>query len=70
MSYQFNQSESKMESPLTELEDHAEFVSRHIGPDDTQVSHMLNTLGIDSLDALIESTLPPSIQTSAELADL
>lgn len=57
-----------MESPLTELEDHAEFVRRHIGPDDTQVSHMLNTLGIDSLDALIESTLPPAIQMTEPLA--
>jgi glycine dehydrogenase len=57
-----------MESPLTELEDHAEFIRRHIGPDDTQVSHMLNTLGIDSLDALIESTLPPSIQMTEPLA--
>ena len=68
MSHQFKRSESKMESPLNELEDHAEFVRRHIGPDDTQVSHMLDTLGIDSLEALIESTLPPSIQTTEPLA--
>jgi glycine dehydrogenase len=67
MSYQINQSESKMESPLTKLEDHAEFVRRHIGPNDAQVSHMLDTLGIDSLDTLIESTLPPSIQMTEPL---
>ena len=55
-------------STLTELEDHAEFVRRHIGPDETQVSHMLAALGIESLDALIESTLPPAIQTDGPLA--
>jgi len=59
--------ETNIQSPITELENHAEFVHRHIGPDETQINHMLGTLGIDSLDSLIESTLPPSIQTDAAL---
>ncbi len=54
-------------SPLSELENHAEFIRRHIGPDDEQISHMLETLGEDSLDALVASTLPASIQTDEPL---
>lgn len=59
---------TSVDSPLTELEDHTEFVRRHIGPDETQIKYMLATLGIDSLDALIEETLPPSIQIDEPLA--
>jgi glycine dehydrogenase len=55
------------DTPLTELEGQAEFIRRHIGPDETQISQMLVALGLDSLDALIESTLPPSIQTDGPL---
>jgi glycine dehydrogenase len=61
------QADSPVNSPLTELEDHAGFVRRHIGPGDADVGHMLDTLGIESLEALIESTLPPSIQSSDPL---
>ncbi len=67
MSIESTQADHPADSPLTELEDHAGFVQRHIGPDDTQVSHMLETLGIDTLEALVESTLPPSIQTNEPL---
>ena len=52
---------------MTELEDHTGFIHRHIGPDDAQISYMLDTLGIDSLEALIESTLPPSIHSNEPL---
>ena len=55
------------DSQLTELEDHGSFIRRHIGPDDDDIRLMLDTLGIDSLEALIESTLPPSIQTTEPL---
>jgi glycine dehydrogenase len=60
--------ETITDTPLTGLEDHAEFVRRHIGPDEIQIRHMLATLGVESLDALIESTLPPSIQSNEPLA--
>jgi len=59
--------ETITDTPLTHLEDHAEFIHRHIGPGEAQIEHMLAVLGIDSLDALIESTLPPSIRTDEAL---
>ena len=68
MSMQSDKPESTMKSPLTELEDQAQFIRRHIGADEQQISEMLGTLGLDSLDALIESTLPPSIQLNEPLA--
>lgn len=55
------------DSPLRSLEDHAEFVTRHIGPNDQQVQTMLATVGADSLQHLIETTLPPSIQLKQPL---
>ena len=62
MPIEINQPDSSVESPLIDLENHAAFIRRHIGPDDTQINHMLGVLGLDSLEALIESTLPPSIR--------
>ncbi|NNJ64879.1 MAG: aminomethyl-transferring glycine dehydrogenase, partial [Xanthomonadales bacterium] len=55
------------ESPLYALEDHGEFVTRHIGPRDEDVAHMLQQVGADSLDELIATTLPPSIQVDEAL---
>ncbi|MGD9265758.1 MAG: aminomethyl-transferring glycine dehydrogenase [Lysobacterales bacterium] len=54
-------------SPLRELENHAEFVRRHIGPNDEQITQMLDALGTESLDALVAGTLPDSIQTTDPL---
>ena len=48
-------------TPLTPLEDHGEFIRRHIGPDRQEIIKMLATVGADSLDELIESTLPSTI---------
>jgi glycine dehydrogenase len=62
------QADSSVKSPITELEDNAAFIRRHIGPDDEQISHMLGLLGVDSLEALIESTVPQSIYTNEPLA--
>jgi len=67
MPTEFTRPEIITDTPLTGLEDHAEFIRRHIGPDESEISHMLATLGVDSLEGLIESTLPPSIQTNAAL---
>lgn len=67
MSIEISPTGRNEESPLTDLEDHAEFIRRHIGPDDEQISQMLSVLGVDSLDALIESTLPRSIQIDGPL---
>lgn len=62
------QANRPVESPITDLEDHGEFIRRHIGPDDEQISQMLGVLGIDSLDALIQSTVPQSILSNEPLA--
>lgn len=52
---------------LIELENNAEFLRRHIGPDDDQVRQMLGALGAESLEALMASTLPSSIYTDEPL---
>lgn len=46
---------------LTELEANDAFIQRHIGPDAAQQAEMLQQLGLDSLDQLIESTVPEKI---------
>jgi glycine dehydrogenase len=38
------------------------FVRRHIGPDDRQVESMLDRLGVENLDELIDSTIPDDIR--------
>ncbi|MBI2892517.1 MAG: aminomethyl-transferring glycine dehydrogenase [Deltaproteobacteria bacterium] len=38
------------------------FVDRHIGPSDADVREMLGTLGLDSLEALVQSTVPQAIR--------
>jgi glycine dehydrogenase len=43
------------------------FQERHVGPDDDEVRAMLDTLGLDSLDALVESTVPASIRLRGDL---
>ena len=40
----------------------ASFIPRHIGPSDADVSAMLDLLGYDSLDALIDATVPAGIR--------
>jgi glycine dehydrogenase len=49
------------------LEDHGEFVMRHIGPRDEQARHMLNEIGLGSLEELIAQTIPRSIRTDEPL---
>ena len=48
-------------TPLNSLEDHGEFIRRHIGPDPAETAKMLAAIGANSLDELVESTLPSSI---------
>jgi glycine dehydrogenase len=40
----------------------SEFVSRHIGPDQTETAEMLATIGVESLDELIDKTVPSQIR--------
>lgn len=56
---------SPLQSPSTKtlesLRNSDEFVGRHIGPDATEIEAMLQELQIDSLEQLIEKTVPGSI---------
>lgn len=46
----------------------SEFVGRHIGPREEDVAEMLDVLGYDSLDALLEAATPPAIRGKDPLA--
>jgi glycine dehydrogenase len=43
------------------------FQNRHIGPDAAQRDEMLEAIGVPSLDALIDQTIPPGIRTPGPL---
>jgi glycine dehydrogenase len=62
-----NSSNATTDYSLIDLENNAEFLRRHIGPDDDQVRQMLDVLGAESLDALMAATLPSSIYTDEPL---
>lgn len=55
------------DSPLRRLEDHGDFVSRHIGPREPDIQKMLEIVGAESLAQLVATTLPPSIQLDEPL---
>jgi glycine dehydrogenase len=44
-----------------------EFAGRHIGPDEKETSGMLKTIGVGSLDELIDRTIPASIRSRQPL---
>ena len=52
---------------LAELADHDAFIRRHNGPDTDDVAAMLASLEMESLDALIERTVPADIRLGREL---
>ena len=54
-------------SPLAELEQADEFVSRHIGPDGADEACMLSAIGAASRRALIEAVVPRSIARAQRL---
>ena len=43
------------------------FKDRHIGPDPAERDRMLRAIGVPSLDALIDQTIPPGIRTRNDL---
>ncbi len=55
-----------MTTPVTQLpvED---FATRHLGPDDTEIRRMLDVLGLESLDELVERAVPAAIRDDAPL---
>src|SRR6185436_7412226 len=51
---------------LFEQQQH-EFSGRHIGPGETETAEMLKTIGVASLDELIDKTVPASIRNKKPL---
>ncbi len=45
-----------------------DFAPRHLGPSQQDVTEMLAALEVDSLDELIDETVPPSIRRSSKIA--
>ncbi|WP_428827746.1 aminomethyl-transferring glycine dehydrogenase [Azonexus sp. IMCC34842] len=56
-----------LNQPLSALEQRDEFIARHIGPCPTEVAAMLAAIGADSLDQLIDQTVPAAIRLPADL---
>lgn len=46
---------------------HDEFIHRHIGPSQEEIQQMLAQLGVESLDKLIDQTVPVSLRMEAEM---
>jgi glycine dehydrogenase len=55
----------RTQGPLVEPDS---FVRRHIGPSDADVQAMLRVVGFDSLDALVDATVPEAIRLRRPLA--
>ena len=53
---------------LSSLENHDEFIARHIGSNTQEIAAMLAAIGADSLDQLIEQTVPVAIRMTESLA--
>ncbi len=53
---------------LADLDPANEFVRRHIGPGPEETAAMLEALGLDSLEQLLDQTVPGSIRNDARLA--
>ncbi len=52
---------------LAELTESDEFVRRHIGPDSSDRQHMLDTLGLSTVDELLDATVPAVIRMTERL---
>ncbi|MBI1986311.1 MAG: hypothetical protein HYS64_06480, partial [Rhodospirillales bacterium] len=52
---------------LSTLERSDEFVRRHLGPGTAQIAEMLATLGLGSLDELIQRAVPADIASKKPL---
>src|SRR5574343_835026 len=57
-----------LNQPLSALEQHDEFIGRHIGPCTAETSAMLAAVGAASLEQLIDETVPAAIRLPADLA--
>jgi glycine dehydrogenase len=53
---------------LSQLDTASEFVTRHIGPDESAQATMLRAIGFDSLSALMDAAVPGAIRAAEKLA--
>jgi glycine dehydrogenase len=56
----------KTRRSLEELEDRGDFIRRHIGPDDGEIGAMLESLGLRTLDELVDRAFPADIRAKEE----
>ena len=59
---------SNAQGPETLLQRTDAFVPRHVGPDSQEQNEMLQVVGVDSLDQLIDQTIPAPIRFDRPLA--
>lgn len=52
---------------MSKFEFHDKFIDRHIGPGEAEIKEMLKTVGVSSLDELIEQTIPKEIRLDDKL---
>ena len=52
---------------LFDLEMHQDFHRRHIGPDETEAQQMLQTVGAESIEQLINETIPENIRLKEDI---
>lgn len=53
---------------MSKLNSVSPFVRRHIGPDDSQIAHMLSVLGEPTMTSLIDKVVPSDIRSKTNLA--
>ncbi len=52
---------------MSKFEFHDKFIDRHIGPGESEIKEMLKTVGVNTLDELIEQTIPKEIRLDDKL---
>ena len=60
-----NQTQGCLRMNMTTFYD--QFVNRHIGPDEAELNEMLKAIGVDTLDQLIDETVPDAIRSDQPL---
>ncbi len=56
------------QASLNDLQQHDDFIRRHLGPREGEIRAMLQELGLDSLDDLIDKAVPHKIQINQPLS--
>ena len=52
---------------ISKNEQSDDFIRRHVGPGDDEIAEMLQALGLESLDGLIDATVPQAIRSESSL---